>query len=68
MTVLLVLLVVCRFIDEVAFSTVEVREFSLISHLFHPIHFFHLFLAGVSLKHSFVHFVVCSPSDIKTKY
>ncbi|XP_009757340.1 uncharacterized protein [Nicotiana sylvestris] len=40
-----------KFIDEVAFSTVEVREFSLISHLFHPIHFFHLFLAGIHYDH-----------------
>lgn len=29
----------------------EVREFSLISHLFHPIHFFHLFLAGIHYDH-----------------
>lgn len=34
-----------------ALSDDEVREFSLISHLFHPIHFFHLFLAGIHYDH-----------------
>ncbi|KAK4367706.1 hypothetical protein RND71_011498 [Anisodus tanguticus] len=36
-----------KFTNEVALSDDELRQFSLISHLFHPIHFFHLFLAGV---------------------
>lgn len=61
MAVVLVHHVVCRFTNEVALSDDEVREFSLISHLFHPIHFFHLFLAGVSTKHSLVHFFVFFP-------
>lgn len=65
MAVVLVHHVVCRFTNEVALSDDEVREFSLISHLFHPIHFFHLFLAGVSTKHSLVHFFVFFPSDVK---
>ncbi|XP_027770640.1 uncharacterized protein LOC107010310 isoform X3 [Solanum pennellii] len=40
-----------KFTNEVALSDDEVREFSLISHLFHPIHFFHLFLAGIHYDH-----------------
>lgn len=40
-----------RFTNEVALSDDEVREFSLISHLFHPIHFFHLFIAGIHYDH-----------------
>ncbi|MCD7447401.1 hypothetical protein HAX54_028473 [Datura stramonium] len=40
-----------KFTNEVALSDDEMREFSLISHLFHPIHFFHLFLAGIHYDH-----------------
>ncbi|KAK6798471.1 hypothetical protein RDI58_006174 [Solanum bulbocastanum] len=40
-----------KFTNEVALSDDEVRKFSLISHLFHPIHFFHLFLAGIHYDH-----------------
>ncbi|PHU27390.1 hypothetical protein BC332_05722 [Capsicum chinense] len=40
-----------KFTNEVALSDAEVREFSLISHLFHPIHFFHLFLSGIHYDH-----------------
>ncbi|KAJ8567222.1 hypothetical protein K7X08_019430 [Anisodus acutangulus] len=36
-----------KFTNEVALSDDELRQFSLISHLFHPIHFFHLFLAVI---------------------
>ncbi|CAN4082847.1 unnamed protein product [Withania somnifera] len=40
-----------KFTNEVALSDDEVIEFSLISHLFHPIHFFHLFMAGIHYDH-----------------
>ncbi|PHT91557.1 hypothetical protein T459_06670 [Capsicum annuum] len=40
-----------KFTNEVALSDAEVREFSLISHLFHPIHFFHLFLSEIHYDH-----------------
>ncbi|XP_055804769.1 uncharacterized protein LOC129873662 isoform X2 [Solanum dulcamara] len=40
-----------KFTNEVALSDDEVRVFSLISHLFHPIHFFHLFLDGIHYDH-----------------
>ncbi|XP_060192968.1 uncharacterized protein LOC132622379 isoform X2 [Lycium barbarum] len=40
-----------KFTAEVTLSDDELRQFSLISHLFHPIHFFHLFLAGIHYDH-----------------
>ncbi|KAJ8546127.1 hypothetical protein K7X08_018710 [Anisodus acutangulus] len=40
-----------KFTNEVALSDDELKQFSLISHLFHPIHFFHLFLAGIHYDH-----------------